>query len=160
MARTGVGPASGGVDGTTVRALLVLAVALAVPVASAADDPAYLRSNARLAKAVPHYPRARVLVEEAIGGEVGSVPYEAVQRISFLARPQTQGAVMRFYGRKLGLRWRRQGVCFVSGTRLVVVLVSTPRRRLGVLVDSRGSRRCYGLAGILGDLLGVGYPSY
>src|SRR5437588_1070896 len=64
MARTGVGPASGGVDGTTVRALLVLAVALAVPVASAADDPAYLRSNAQLAKAVPHYPRARVLVEE------------------------------------------------------------------------------------------------
>ena len=159
MARTGVGPACGGVDGATVRALIVLVVALAVPVASAADDPAYLRANAQLAKAVPPYPRARVLVEEAIGGEVGSVPYEAVQRISFLARPQTQGAAMRFYGRKLGPRWRRHGVCFVSGPRLVVVLVSTPRRRLGVLVDSRGSRRCYGLAGILGDLLGVGYPS-
>jgi hypothetical protein len=43
----------------------------------------------------------------------------------------------------------------VSGTRLVVVLVSTRRRRLGVLVDSRGSRRCNGLAGILGDLLGA-----
>jgi hypothetical protein len=66
---------------------------------------------------------------------------------------------MRFYARRLGPGWSRRGTaCLVSGAKLVLVLVEPNRRRLGVLVDSRGARRCSGLRGILGDFLGVGYP--
>jgi hypothetical protein len=139
---------------------LLLLVLIAVPAAAAtADDQRYLHANARLAHATPAYPHARVLVEEQIGGEVGTTRFEAVQRISALARPATQQRVMRFYARKLGLGWRRRGTaCLVSGSKLVLVLVEPNRRRLGVLVDSRGAGRCSGLRGILGDLLGVGYP--
>jgi hypothetical protein len=140
---------------------LVLLVLIAVPAAAATitDDQRYLRANARLAHATPAYPHARLLVQEAIGGEVGPTPFEAVQRISALARPTTQRQVMRFYARKLGPTWRRRGTaCLVSGSKLVVALVEPKRRRLGVLVDSRGADRCVGLQGILGDFLGVGYP--
>lgn len=44
---------------------------------------------------------------------------------------------------------------------LLLVLIAVPVAGAatdGVLVDSRGARRCSGLRGILGDLLGVGYP--
>jgi hypothetical protein len=138
---------------------LVLLVLIAVPAAAATTgDQRYERANARLAHATPAYPHARLLVEEPIGGEVGTTPFEAVQRISALARPATQRQVMRFYARTLGPGWQRRGTgCLVSGSKLVVALVG-PKRRLGVLVDSRGARRCVGLGGILGDLLGVGYP--
>jgi hypothetical protein len=50
---------------------------------------------------------------------------------------------------------QRGTACLVSGAKLVLVLVEPNRRRLGVLVDSRGARRCSGLRGILGDFLGV-----
>jgi hypothetical protein len=109
--------------------LLVL-VLVAVPAATAVtDDQRYLRANARLAHATPAYPHARLLVQEPIGGEVGTTRFEAVQRISALGRPATQQRVMRFYARRLGPGWSR-----------------------------RGARRCSGLRGILGDFLGVGYP--
>lgn len=139
---------------------LALLVLIAVPAAAAAtEDQRYVQANARLAHATPAYPHARLLVQEAIGGEVGTTPFEAVQRISALARPATQQQVMRFYARKLGPSWRRRGsACLVSGSKLVVALVEPKRRRLGVLVDSRGARRCAGLQGILGDLFDVGYP--
>ena len=144
---------------------LILVVLLTLPASAAgslragAEDPAYVQANARLARATPQYPRSRLLVQEAIGGAVGDVPFEAVQRVSFLARPLTQRAVMRFYARRFGPRWSRKGsTCLVSGPRVVVALVHTPRRRLGLLMDSRGARRCNGLTGLLGDLLDVGYP--
>jgi hypothetical protein len=144
---------------------LLATVVLAFPAISAAapravgEDPAYLRANARVARIVPHYPRARLLIQEPMGGEVGAVPFEAVQRVSFLARPQTRATVMRFYVRQLGPTWRRRGTtCLVSGRRVVVAVVYPPRRRLGVLVDSRGASRCGGLTGIVGDLLHAGYP--
>jgi len=90
---------------------------------------------------------------------VGTAPFEAVQRISALARPAIQRTVMRFYARKLGAGWRRRRTaCLVSGSKLVLVLVEPSRRRLGVLVDSRGADRCAGLRGLLGSLLHVGYP--
>jgi hypothetical protein len=68
--------------------------------------------------------------------------------------------MLRFYGRKLGPTWRRRGTaCFVSRSRLVVVLASANRRRLAVLIDSRGGRRCVEMTGLIGDLLDVGYPT-
>jgi|GEM_PF-6806114 len=135
---------------------LLLLFLIAVP---ATDDQRYAHANARLAHAMPAYPHARLLVQEPVGGEVGTTQFEAVQRISALGRPATQQQVMRFYKRELGTEWRRRGTaCLVSGPKLVLVLVEPSRRRLGVLVDSRGARRCSGLRGILGDLLGVGYP--
>ena len=109
---------------------LLLLVLIAVPTAAATTgDERYLRAN------------ARPLVQEPIGGEVGTTPFEAVQRISALPRPATQQQVMRFYARKLGSGWRRRGTaCLVSGSKLIVALVGPTRRRLGVLVDSRGAR--------------------
>lgn len=145
----------------SIGVVLVLALPTAAGAAShaATPDPAYARANARLARATPHYPRARLLVAEPVTGEVGAVPFEAVQRIYFLARPTTQRAVIRFYGRRLGAAWRRRdAACLVSRSRVVVALVSTKRRRLGVLIDSRGASRCYDLTGLIGDLLDVGYP--
>jgi hypothetical protein len=142
-----------------VRTLVVL-LALAVPTAAvAAEDPAYVRANERLAHATPHYPRAQLLGEEPVGGEVGSAPFEAVQRVYFLSRPTTQTGLIRFYAQRLGTSWRRRGsTCLVSGTRVVVAVVHPRTRRLGVLVDSRGASRCGGLTGLVGDLLQVGYP--
>jgi hypothetical protein len=142
------------------RLVLACALALSVVASAAAEDPAYLRANARLARTIPHYPRARLLVEEPVGGEVGPVPFEAVQRVYALARPATQRAAIGFYRLKLGTKWRRRGAtCLVSRSRAVVVLVVPKRRRLGVLVDSRGAARCNGLTGLLGDFLGAGYPN-
>lgn len=134
-------------------------VATTVSLAAVGADPAYEQANANLAHATPRYPRARVLVDERIHGEVGSVPFEAVQRIYFLSQPTTQQAVITFYRRRLGAAWRRRGAsCFASRSRLIITVVSTKRRRLGVLIDSRGAARCYDLAGQIGDLLELGYP--
>src|SRR5439155_14696946 len=125
----------------------------------ATNDPSYARANARLARIVPGYPRARLLVREAINGEVGATSFQAVQAIYFLSRPVNQFAMNRFYARKLGTAWRRRGrACLVSGSKLVVAVVSTRTRRLGVLVDTRGAPRCYDLTGHIGDLLDLGYP--
>ena len=122
-------------------------------------DSGYAAANARLARKVPGYPRARVLVREAIHGEVGTTPFEAVQTIYFLTSPVSQFAINRFYAQRLGKPWRRQTrTCLVSGRKLVVAVVSSRTRRLGVLVDSRGASRCYGLTGQIGDLLDLGYP--
>jgi hypothetical protein len=142
------------------RAVVVaLGFVLAAGAASATEDPVYLRANARLARATPHYPRARLLVEEETGGEVGPVPFEAVQRVYRLSRPATQRTVLRFYARRLGEHWRQRGAtCLVSRSRIVVAVVYPKRRRLGVLIDSRGAPRCQGLAWIIGQLLELGYP--
>jgi len=119
----------------------------------------YARANARLARTVKHYPRARLLVEEPVNGEVGTVPFQAVERIYSLSPASTQRLVNRFFERSLGKGWRhRSATCFVSRSRLVVAVVSTRRRRLGVLIDSRGAPRCYDLTGQIGDLLDLGYP--
>src|SRR6266705_2761226 len=102
----------------------VLALALATghatgPRAARGDDPAYAHANSRLARATPHYPRARLLVAEPINGEVGTVPFEAVQRIYFLSRPTSQRTVIGFYRRKLGAAWRPRGAaCLVPRSRL------------------------------------------
>lgn len=142
----------------------VLLLFLLVPAAAGAsraaraEDPAYSAANAKLARATPHYPRARLLVEETVWGGVGDLEFEAIERIYAVRRAQTQRAVMRFYDRKLGPRWRRRGfACHVSGTRLVVTLVHPGRRRLGVLIDSRGAALCEDETALLGDLLHVGY---
>jgi hypothetical protein len=119
----------------------------------------YTAANARLARATPKYPHARLLVQEAVGGEVGTTPFEAVQRIYALDRPNTQRQALRFYASRLGSRWQRRGsACLVSGSRLVVAVVGPGGRRLGVLFDSRGARRCTALQGLIGDLVAVGYP--
>jgi hypothetical protein len=145
------------------RRPLVLVLALLVPAAAAAaaptDDPVYVRANVKLARVVPQYPRARLLVEENVGGGIGDVPFEAVERISFLAKPQSQRAVMRFYARRLGPTWKLRGTtCLVSRSRIVVAFVHTGRRRLGLFIDSRGARHCDDLTGLLADLLDAGYP--
>lgn len=122
-------------------------------------DPAYQRDNARLARATPHYPRARLLVAESIGGEAGATSFEAIQRIYVLAKPSTQQRIMSFYKKRLGKSWRRRGqACLVSRQRVVVVLLYPKRRRLGVLVDSRGASYCLDHVANTGILLQVGYP--
>ncbi|RPJ80860.1 MAG: hypothetical protein EHM13_11380 [Acidobacteria bacterium] len=141
-----------------VALILVLAGSAAEVSAATADDSAYARANARLARTVPHYPRARLLIEENVHGDVG-VPFEAVGRISFLSRPRTQRDAMRFYNERLGSAWRRRGsACLVSRSRIVVVVVNPKRRRLGLLMDSRGATHCNDLTGLISDLLDVGYP--
>ena len=146
-----------------VPALIVLALAIfTVGFAQARSlnvDPGYSRANAQLAHTVPGYPRARLLVRETIHGEVGTTPFEAVQTIYFLSSPVSQFTINRFYAQRLGKTWRRQRrACLVAGRKLVVAVVSTRTRRLGVLVDSRGASRCYDLTGAIGDLLDLGYP--
>lgn len=144
---------------TSIAFILVVAALAAEVSAATADDSAYARANERLARAVPRYPRARLLIEEAWSGDVGPVPFEAVGRISFLSRPQTQRAAMRFYGERLGGAWRRRGSsCLVSRSRIVVAVVNPKRRRLGLLIDSRGAALCDDLTGLVSDLLDVGYP--
>ena len=106
---------------------------------------------------MPHYPRARLLIEENVHGDVG-VPFEAVERISFLSRPRTQRDAMRFHNERLESAWRRRGsACLVSRSRIVVV-VNPKRRRLGLLMDGRGATHCNDLTGLISDLLDVGYP--
>jgi hypothetical protein len=138
--------------------LLVLGASAAELRAATADHSVYARANTRLARAVPHYPRSQLLIQEALHGDVG-VPFEAIGRVSVLARPQTQRAVMRFYNGRLGDAWRRRGsACLVSGSRVVVAVVDMRHRRLGLLIDSRAAKHCGDLRGLIGDLLDVGYP--
>lgn len=122
------------------------------------DRETYLRANQRLAQAIPLYPNARLVRQESTSGEIvltsKTIYFEAVLRVSALARPQTQRTMTRFYKRRLGNLWRQQDTaCLVSGTRLVVILQNRPKRDLGILVDSRGARRCSALTALLGDLL-------
>jgi hypothetical protein len=83
-------------------ALVLIACDGALARATPADeDPTYHRDNARLAHATPHYPHARLLVDESIWGEAGMTPFEAIQRIYVLAKPSTQQRVMSFYKKRL-----------------------------------------------------------
>ena len=141
--------------------IVALGLVLALPTAAAAraDDPAYARANTQLARTVPAFPRGRLVVEEPIAGAIRNVPYEAVQRIYALSGPLNQRRATSFFARKLGRAWHWRGeTCLVSGSRLVVVYVHTPRHRLGVVIDSRGARRCAGHVGLVADLLDAGYP--
>jgi hypothetical protein len=123
------------------------------------DDRTYQRDNARLARATPHYPRARLLVAESVWGEAGTTPFEAIQRIYVLAKPSTQQRIMSFYRKRLGKSWRQTGqACLVSRQRVVVALLYPKRRRLGVVVDSRGASYCRDHVANTGILLEVGYP--
>ena len=153
--------------------IVIAALLVALPVSAGAatrgsstdHDPSYALANSRLARIVPHYPRARLLIAEpwgggiAAGGGMEDRSFQTIQRVYARARPTTQHSVMRFYAERLGAQWqRRREACFVSGSRLVVALVSLNRRRLGVVIDSRGGRYCYDHTGIISDLLQVGYP--
>jgi hypothetical protein len=133
-----------------------VALARATPVD---EDPTYQRDNARLAHATPHYPGARLLVDEGIWGEAGTTPFEATQRIYVLAKPSTQQRVMSFYKKRLGKSWRQRGqACLVSRQRVVVALLYPKRRRLGVVMDSRGASYCRDHVANTAILLQVGYP--
>jgi hypothetical protein len=145
---------------TLVIALGVAVFGAAVGAASPLDDNSpYQRANARLAQATPQYPGARLLVEEPIWGEAGTDPFEAIQRIYVLARPNSQRKVISFYKKRLGSSWRQKGTaCLVSRQRLVVALMYPRRRRLGVLIDSRGASRCSDHVANTWILLEVGYP--
>ena len=124
------------------------------------EDPTYERANTALARSIPHYSGARLLIQEPVGGEVGVVPFEAIQRFYFLARPNSQRTVIGFFRKHLGSSWRQKGsACLVSRSRLVVALMYAKRRRVGVLIDSRGAARCHELVGQVADLLAVGYPN-
>jgi hypothetical protein len=126
---------------------------------AALDDASYRHANRELARTTPHYPRARLLIDEAVHGVVGNVPFEAVQRIYFLAKPASQSTVIGFYRRRLGGAWRPRGwSCLVSRSRLVVVVMNPKRRRVGLLIDSRGASHCNALVGQIGELLALGYP--
>ena len=145
------------------RALVLISTAVAATgpaggvVSAATDD--YASANARLARAVPAYPNARLLVQEPVHGAVGTTPFKAVQRIYALNRHDTQTQAVRFIAQRLGRRWRRRGsACLVSGSRLVVAVVVPERQRLGLMIDSRGAARCIALQGQIGDLVAVGYP--
>ncbi len=123
------------------------------------EDPAYQAENTRLARATPSYPRARLLVDEPIWGEVGSTAFEAVQRIYRLGAPTTQKTILSFYKRRLGRSWRPKGkACLVSGRRAVVAFVYPRRRRLGVVIDSRGATHCGEHVANIAQLLQLGYP--
>jgi hypothetical protein len=143
---------------------LVVAAALALGVsataafaAAPAQERAYEAANARLSRSTPHFPRASLLTQEAVWGDVGSGRFEAVQRVYTLSGRQTQRAVTAFYARKLGADWERRGAtCHVSGSRLVVALLHRSGRRLGVLVDSRGAASCRAERTLLTNLLNVG----
>ncbi len=123
------------------------------------EDPAYERANRALARSIPHYPRARLLVQEPVSGEVGVAPFQAIQRFYFLARQNSQRNVMSFFRKRLGNSWRqKESACLVSRSRLVVALMYPKRLRVGVLIDSRGATRCHELTGQVADLLALGYP--
>jgi hypothetical protein len=94
------------------------------------ENPAYERANTTLARSIPHYPRARLLIQEPVGGEVGVVPFEAIQRFYFLARPTSQRTVISFFRKHLGNSWRqKESACLVSRSRLVVALMYPKLRR-------------------------------
>jgi hypothetical protein len=121
-------------------------------------DP-YQVENARLARATPSYPRARLLVNERISGEAGSSAFEAVQRIYRLGASTTQKGILAFYEGHLGPSWRPKGkACLVSGRRAVVAFLYVKRRRLGVVIDSRGASYCGEHVANVAQLLQLGYP--
>src|SRR5205823_2095371 len=78
-ARTGVGVTVAAPKATPMRRAHVListavaATALAVGAEVAATD-GYASANARLARAIPPYPNARLLVQEPVHGGVGRTP--------------------------------------------------------------------------------------
>jgi hypothetical protein len=122
-------------------------------------DPPYQAENARLARATPSYPRTRLLVDEPISGDAGSSAFEAVQRIYRLGVPTTQKTILAFYERHLGRSWRPKGkACLVSGRRAVVAFLYVRRRRLGVVIDSRGATYCGEHVANIAQLLQLGYP--
>jgi hypothetical protein len=123
------------------------------------DERAYQAENARLARTTPHYPRARVLVDESIWGENDETPFEAIQRVYRLATPSTQRNVLSFYKRRLGRSWRPRGdACLVSRKRAVVALLYPKRRRVGIVIDSRGATYCLEHVANIAILLELGYP--
>jgi hypothetical protein len=139
--------------------VLSAAGAVAASATHAEADPPYKAENARLARTTPSYPGARLLVDEPIWGEAGSSPFEAVQRIYRLGVPTTQKRILAFYERRLGRSWRPRGkACLVSGRRAVVAFLYVKRRRLGVVIDSRGATYCREHVADLAQLLHLGYP--
>jgi hypothetical protein len=139
--------------------LLLLALASGAAVAGAArgGTSVYELANSRLARAIPHFPQARLLTEERVAGDAGAGAFRAVQRVYSLSPRQAQDTVTRFYARKLGRNWERRGAaCHVSGSRLVVALVHADGRRLGVLIDSRGAASCAEERRLVRHLLKVG----
>jgi hypothetical protein len=133
--------------------------ATAAGVRRAEDDAGYRAENARLARATPTYPHAHLLVNEPIWGEAGSGAFEAVQRIYGLAAPTTQGRILSFYTRRLGHSWHSKGMaCLVSARRAVVAYLYPKRRRLGVVIDSRGAAHCREHVANIAQLLELGYP--
>jgi hypothetical protein len=82
-----------------------------------------------------------------------------VQRIYRLGAPTTQKRILAFYERRLGRSWRTKGkACVVSGRRAVVAFVYVRRRRLGVVIDSRGAPYCGEHVVNIAQLLQLGYP--
>jgi hypothetical protein len=146
-----------------IAAFLAVVLSAAGAAAAAATHseggPPYQVENARLARATPSYPRARLLVDEPIWGEAGSSAFEAVQRIYRLGRPTTQKRILAFYKRRLGRSWRAKGkACLVAGRRAVVAFLYVRRRRLGVVIDSRGATYCGEHVANIAQLLQLGYP--
>jgi hypothetical protein len=146
-----------------IAAFLAVVLSAAGAAAAAATHseggPPYQAENARLARATPSYPRARLLVDEPIWGEAGSSAFEAVQRIYRLGGPTTQKRILAFYKRRLGRSWRPKGkACLVAGRRAVVAFLYVRRRRLGVVIDSRGATYCGEHVANIAQLLQLGYP--
>jgi hypothetical protein len=145
-----------------VAVAVVVLMTSGLPIAGAgtSDDRAYDRNNVALDRTVPGYPRARLRVRERISGTAGATSFQAIQRIYVLGHRTSQAAVTRYYAQHLGVkRWRVHGeTCLISGRRGVVVLVSATRRRLGVVIDSRGATLCRDHAADLKILLELNYP--
>jgi hypothetical protein len=144
-------------------AIFAVVLSAAGPTAASARRPdaglTYETENARLARATPSYPRASLLVNEPITGEAGTSAFEAVQRIYRLGVPTTQKRILAFYERRLGRAWRPKGkACLVSGRRAVVAFLYVKRRRLGVVIDSRGATYCGEHVANIAQLLELGYP--
>jgi hypothetical protein len=100
-----------------------------------------------------------LLVDEPIWGDAGPRAFEAVQRIYRLGSPATQKRILAFYERHLGRTWRPKGkACLVSGRRAVVAFLYVMRRRLGVVIDSRGAPYCGEHVANVAQLLQLGYP--
>jgi hypothetical protein len=112
-----------------------------------------------LREQLPPYPRARLLVDEPIWGDAGSTAFEAVQRIYRLGVPTTQKKILAFYEKHLGRSWHPKGnACLVSGRRAVAAFLYVRRRRLGVVIDSRGATYCGEHVANIAQLLRLGYP--
>jgi hypothetical protein len=139
--------------------LFMTALGAGAGVTRAEDDAGYRAENARLARATPPYPQAHLLVNEPIWGEADSSAFEAMQRIYRLAAPTTQRRILSFYTRRLGRSWHSKGTaCLVSGRRAVVVYHYSKRRRLGMVIDSRGAAYCIEHVANIAQLLELGYP--